>query len=111
MVKKKTKSSPSPPAKPQWGTPPTPQKGSTRRAPPVEAPITKDSPVPSSTPLWSQCEDKLLALIDERINEHKKALMVHHLKVQQDDSVASTPSASTPGKIKRLGSDAEQLMA
>jgi hypothetical protein len=28
---------------------------------------------------------QLLALIDDRINEHKKALMAHHLKLQQQE--------------------------
>eukprot|EP00873_Tetraselmis_striata_P011549 jgi/Tetstr1/431813/TSEL_021307.t1 len=90
---KKTKSKTAPPSKPQWGAPKTPPKDA-RRTSVTDAPITKDSPVPSSTPLWAQCEDKLLALIDERINEHKKALMVHHLKVQQEDSVAPTPTSA-----------------
>mmetsp|Transcript_21698 Transcript_21698/g.60347 ORF Transcript_21698/g.60347 Transcript_21698/m.60347 type:complete len:85 (-) Transcript_21698:1058-1312(-) len=79
-TKKKATKASTPPAKPQWGVSPKQAAAKREGQPPA---ITKDSPIPSSQPLWMECEEKLLALVDERINEHKKALMAHHLKVQQ----------------------------
>ena len=149
-------------SKQQWGvsTPPRPSSSASASAvASAPATITKDSPIPSSAPLWQDCEEKvmlcqhllystliaasipftndllqrhcpalfprrkwcplsslistyvdprnitaschhsarlnacmpllsspqLLALIDDRINEHKKALMAHHLKIQQQE--------------------------